>query len=93
MKKRRANAFADQFIFNHKAEEIVHKSLENANYKLDQLKKAAIAISKQTKIRVDFIANYLAFRLQMNEKNWWGSANSLQIIDPDPFYIAKKSIE
>jgi transcriptional regulator with XRE-family HTH domain/Zn-dependent peptidase ImmA (M78 family) len=88
--EKEANAFADQFIFDHKAEEIVHKSLENAGYRLDQLKKATIAISNEMNIRADFIANYLAFRLQMNDKNWWGTANSLQITDPDPFNIVKQ---
>jgi transcriptional regulator with XRE-family HTH domain/Zn-dependent peptidase ImmA (M78 family) len=90
VEEKEANAFADQFIFDHKAEQIVQKSLEKASYRLDQLKKATITISNETNIRVDFIANYLAFRLQMNEKNWWGTANSLQVTDPDPFSVAKK---
>jgi len=81
---------ADQFIFDHQAEVIVQKTLETASYRLDQLKKATISIAMETGIREDFIANYLAFRLQMNDKNWWGTANSLQITDPNPFTIAKK---
>ena len=90
VEEKEANAFADQFIFDHQAETIVQKSLEKASYRLDELKKATINVSKETGIRADFIANYLAFRLQMNEKNWWGTASSLQITDPDPFIIAKK---
>jgi len=89
IEEREANAFADQFIFDHHAESIVQKALETANYKLDQLKKATVVISKETGIGADFISNYLAFRLQMNDKNWWGTANSLQIINPDPFTITK----
>ncbi len=90
IEEKEANAFADQFIFDHQAENIVQKSLEIAGYRLDQLKKATLSMSDETGIRADFIANYLAFRLQMNDKNWWGTANTLQITNPDPFNIAKQ---
>lgn len=90
MEEKEANAFADQFIFDNDAETIIQEVLEKANYKLDQLKKATLNVSDITGIKADFIANYLAFRLQMNDKNWWSTASSLQILTPSPFDIAKK---
>jgi transcriptional regulator with XRE-family HTH domain/Zn-dependent peptidase ImmA (M78 family) len=82
-----ANSFANQFIFGNRSEEIATLALQKANYKIDYLKKSVKEISKSENISPDFIANYLAFRLQVSDQNWWGTANSLQITDPSPFDI------
>ncbi len=79
-----ANAFANEFIFGKVSENLALEALEKASFRLDYLKKAVKEISDKEEIRADFFANYLAFRLQINGQNWWGTANSFQIINPNP---------
>ncbi len=83
-----ANSFANQFIFGNRSEEIALVALQKANYKTELLKKSVKEIADFEKIGADFIANYLAFRLQFSGQNWWGTAHSFQISDPSPFTIA-----
>jgi transcriptional regulator with XRE-family HTH domain len=84
-----ANAFAIQFVFGHDSEDMVLKSLEKCNYRIDHLKKAVLTIAREANIRPDFLANHMAFRLQSNGQNWWAAASSFQITQPDPFVIAR----
>ena len=35
------------------------------------------------------LANYMAFRLSLQDINWWGTAENLQITDSDPWEIAR----
>lgn len=88
-----ANSFANQFIFGHRSEEIAKKALEKASYRIEYLKKAVKETADTEKINAEFIANYLAFRLQMNGQNWWGVANSFQITEPSPFEIAASALK
>lgn len=83
-----ANTFANQFIFEGNSEDIIHRCLQIADYKMEYLKKAVIETSKEESIPVDFLSNYLAFRLQMSGRNWWGTAQSLQTTSPSPSSIA-----
>jgi len=82
-----ANSFASQFIFGNRSEEIAVAALQKAKYKIEYLKKSVKEISESEHINPDFIANYLAFRLQVSGQNWWGTAYSFQITDPSPFMI------
>lgn len=88
-----ANSFANQFLFGHRSEELAMKALEKAGFKLELLKKAVNETANIEKINADILANYLAFRLQMNGENWWGTANSFQITTPQPFVLASKILK
>jgi transcriptional regulator with XRE-family HTH domain len=83
-----ANTFANQVIFDKKAEELAMRCIETASYKLENLKGAVKQVAKQQKIREDFLSNYMAFRLQLQNENWWGTATKMQVTDPSPFIIA-----
>lgn len=82
-----ANSFANQFIFGNRSEEIALTALQKAKYKIELLKKSVKEVSDFEKIGADFIANYLAFRLQISGQNWWGTAKSFQVSSPSPFVI------
>lgn len=85
-----ANSFANQFIFNSSAEMLAKECVFRAGNRTESLKQAVIDTAENSGVRVDFLANYLAFRLQHNGKNWWGVANSLQIKDPSPIRLTKE---
>ncbi len=92
-----ANSFANQFIFGNKVEKLAENSVELANWKIENLKKAVLKVAKKERIREDFLSNYLAFRLSHQGENWWSSAAKMQITEPDPFSLTanllKKKIQ
>lgn len=88
-----ANSFANQFIFGNRSEEIAKIALEKAKYSVEYLKKSVKETSELEHINPDFIANYLAFRLQASGQNWWGTANSFQITQPSPFTITSNILK
>lgn len=83
-----ANAFANQFVFEKKAEEFAQESVELAGYKIENLKSAVAKVAEKRMIREDFLANYLAFRLNKQGENWWSTASKMQITNPDPFTLS-----
>lgn len=88
-----ANTFANHFIFGTNPELFAKKCLEDADWKMEKLKQAVKDIAKYENIEVDFLANYLAFRLSYTGQNWWGTASKLQINSPKPFDIAAKTLK
>ena len=41
---------------------------------------------------VDHLANYMAFRLSLQNINWWGAANNLQTIAENPWETARDAL-
>lgn len=88
-----ANSFAHKVLFNSQTEKIVEQCLLHANYKIENLKVAVSKVSMDEHIGADIIANYLAYRLSLQNENWWSTATSLQITNPDPYDIAIKYLK
>ncbi len=85
-----ANAFAKQVIFDGKEEMYADMCVQEAGGKVEYLKNAVITVAKKVGIREDILANYIAYRLQQQGQNWWGTATNLQLHEPNPFEITKK---
>jgi len=83
-----ANSFAHKVLFDDSTESIIDKCLSLANYRIENLKNAVNKVSVTENIGEDVLANYLAYRLSLQNENWWATANSLQITSPDPYDIA-----
>ncbi len=92
IEEREANAFANKIIFGDKADYLAKKCVERANGRMEKLKQSVISVAKEENIRVDFLANYIAYRLNFEGENWWGTANSLQINKPSPYEIIKNNL-
>ena len=91
IEEREANAFANRLIFNSKSDSLAKECVARAGNRTERLKQAVIDVANENGIRVDFLANYLAFRLQQDGiNNWWGVANGLQVKKPAPIEIAKQ---
>ncbi len=84
-----ANQFAGNILLDGRAEELVNLCIEEAKGKVELLKRAVRKIAAQEDVLVDFLANYIAFRLSLQDINWWGTANNLQTINDDPWEIAR----
>ncbi len=88
-KELEANSFASQVIFNGSAEMYAEEAVKLAKGKTEFLKKAVEDVAVRHGLRVDSLANYIAYRLAYQGSQWWNTADSLQIKDPDPFALAK----
>ena len=74
-----ANRFADTVLFGRDPHELATSCLDEAANSIPRLKKAVQKIAKEEKVRVDILANYLAYRLSSEQNiNWWPTAYVLQ---------------
>jgi transcriptional regulator with XRE-family HTH domain/Zn-dependent peptidase ImmA (M78 family) len=85
-----ASDFAQTLIFKGKVEQLAKACVQRANGDLRMLKSAIPHVAHTHGVPADALANYMAYRLSMQNKNWWGAANNLQVDAPSPLDIAKK---
>ncbi len=52
---------------------------------MEWLKSAVQKVAAKHNLRVDLLANYLAYRLSLEGQNWWGTATRLQSTQNDPW--------
>lgn len=84
-----ASQFAGDVILSGQAENLVNKCIKQAHNRVEWLKSSVIKIAKQERVPVDSLANYMAFRLSLQNINWWGTAENLQEIDSNPWEISR----
>lgn len=89
-KELEANAFAEYCIFRGEdVEDLIKQCVNLARRDVRKMKNSIIEISSQHNIRPEFLANYFAYRQQkIGEASWWGTANALQLTEPNPHRIA-----
>ena len=78
-----ANKFAHAVLLGKNIEKLLNscldKCLVNENWNFVYLKKAVIDVANEEKVRVDVLANYVAYRLSTEGLySWWGAAENLQ---------------
>jgi transcriptional regulator with XRE-family HTH domain/Zn-dependent peptidase ImmA (M78 family)/cytidylate kinase len=73
-----ASRFAGDVLLDGRAEELAQSCVTAAKGSVERLKSAVVKVSKQEGVSVDVLANYMAFRLSLQDINWWGAANNLQ---------------
>jgi transcriptional regulator with XRE-family HTH domain len=84
-----ASRFAGDVMLAGRSEELAEKCVEVAKGSVERLKAAVPRVAKQEHVPVDFLANYMAFRLSLQKINWWGAATNLQAEGPDPWKTAR----
>jgi Zn-dependent peptidase ImmA (M78 family)/DNA-binding XRE family transcriptional regulator len=87
--ERTAHRFAGEIILAGKAEKLAEKCMERAHFNGPALKNAVIDVAKDENIPVDGLANYLAYRLSMEDFNWWPVANNLQTKSRNPWIVCR----
>lgn len=85
-----ASQFAGNVLLDGRAEALVAACIEATKGNIALFKSAAPRIAQQAGVVVDHFANYLAWRLSLQQENWWGAANNLQTQVGDPFTIARE---
>lgn len=90
VEEQEASRFAGDVLLGGQAEALVMACVEASRGQIPALKGTVARIAQQASIVVDHLANYLAWRLSLQQENWWGTANNLQTQVGDPFAIARK---
>lgn len=88
-----ANAFAHKVLLGDDAEKLLSASLTKAKHKVENLKNAVEHVASEATVGKDVLANYIAYRLSFQGQNWWGTANGMQITEPDPYQIAVECLK
>ena len=93
-----ANNFAKEVIFNRSPEELedlIEECILDVNGYVSKLKKKSVKlIAEKKNLRVDCLAQFVAFRISQEDgHNWWGGANSLSKSDINPYQIAIEKLK
>jgi transcriptional regulator with XRE-family HTH domain/Zn-dependent peptidase ImmA (M78 family) len=88
-----ASDFAQTLIFHSKVEHLAKACVQKAKGNLRMLKSIVPHVARQHGVPTDALANYMAYRLEMQNENWWGAANNLQVDTPSPYDIATKEFQ
>jgi transcriptional regulator with XRE-family HTH domain len=84
-----ASLFAGSVLLGDDADKLAHKVAARAGSDIRRLKTVVPAIASQEGVPVGVLANYMAFRLSLENENWWPTAATLQAGGPDPWAIAR----
>ena len=84
-----ASWYAGEVILGGRAEELTKRCVTRARGSVELLKDAVTRVAQQEGVAVDSLANYVAFRLSLQDINWWGTATNLQPKDETPWEIAR----
>lgn len=84
-----ASVYAGDVMLDGRAEEFAQKCVQAAGGRVERLKAVVPQIAINAGVEVGALANYMAFRLSLQNINWWGAATNLQRGDADPCGIAR----
>jgi hypothetical protein len=84
-----ATIFAGDIVLADRAEELAELCVRAASRSVERVKAVVPRLATRENVPIDALANYMAFRLSLQEINWWGAATNLQGVDLDPWRIAR----
>ena len=87
--EKEASRFAGDVLLDGRANELSELCVEEAQGKVEFLKKAVQTVAARENILIDFLANHLAYRLMCQDINWWGAARNLQTVHDNPWETAR----
>lgn len=79
-----ATAFASDVILDGRAEELAEMCVQAAGGMIPRLKSVVPMVAANEGVDVGALANYIAFRLSLQDVNWWATATNLQPHDDTP---------
>jgi Zn-dependent peptidase ImmA (M78 family) len=91
--EKEANTFSHQVLFADRSEDVLNQCVQRTGGKMERLKTVVQNVARAENIREDILANFVAFRLSLDNQNWWGAASALQITNPDPFTLASEVLK
>ncbi len=80
-----ATSFAADVLLDGRAEELVAECVRDAAGDVRRMKSIVPRIAARNSVSTGALANYLAWRLSLQNLNWWGAATNLQKTGEDPW--------
>jgi transcriptional regulator with XRE-family HTH domain len=87
--ERQATWFAALTATRGQAEDLFKRVHAEAGGDLRRFKSAVARVATATAVDVGVLANYVAYRLSLQDESWWGTAANLQDRTEDPLAIAR----
>ncbi len=84
-----ATMFAGNVMLDCRAEELARMCVQAAGGCVERLKSVVPVIAEREEVEVGALANYMAFRLSLQDLDWWGAATNLQCAEANPWEIAR----
>ncbi|MFC1970052.1 helix-turn-helix domain-containing protein [Chloroflexota bacterium] len=84
-----ASRFAGDVMLAGRSEELAELCVKASSGAVEYLKAAVPRIAAKENVQLGDLANYMAFRLSMQDINWWGTANNLQETGENPWRLAR----
>lgn len=89
VEEQEATRFAGNVMLDGRAEELAQMCVHAAGGRVDRLKRAVEMVAENEDVEVGALANYMAFRLSLQDVNWWGAATNLQSSDSNPWELTR----
>jgi hypothetical protein len=89
--ERQATWYAALVATHGQAEDLFKKIHKEAGGDLRRFKSAVARVATASGVNVGVLANYVAYRLSLQDENWWGAAANLQDRSVDPLAIARNT--
>jgi len=84
-----ASLYAGDVMLDGRAEDLAQRCTEAAGGRVERLKVVVPQVAGKAGVEVGMLANYMAFRLSLQDINWWGAATNLQKGDGDSCGVAR----
>lgn len=90
-----ATQFAADVVLDGRAEELAKacvnatKARAGTSGSVERLKTVVPNVAEKAGVPVGALANYMAYRLALQNIDWWGTAQKLQNVDGDPWLMAR----
>jgi transcriptional regulator with XRE-family HTH domain len=85
----KATKFGEYIQLAGRKEELIEICQNEAGGSIERLKNVLPKVANREKVSVGALANYMAYRLSLDNQDWWGTATNLQIDDIDPWTVAR----
>jgi transcriptional regulator with XRE-family HTH domain len=85
----KANEWAENVLFDGRAEEIEEACTLACKGNLPKLKAVLPDVAKDFRVNLGSLANHMAYRLGQQGESWWGAAQNLQPGGEAPFNTAR----
>jgi transcriptional regulator with XRE-family HTH domain len=89
--EQQATWFASLVALDGRAEDLFKVAVETINGNLSELKQSIARTATREGVDAGVLANYAAYRLAMQNENWWGTAANLQDRSIDPLEITRET--
>lgn len=87
--EKKATRFGEYILLDGRQEELAEICSREAKGSIERLKKVVPKVADREGVAVGALANYIAYRLSLQNENWWPAATNLQTGDLDPWQVAR----